>query len=90
MTAAFAAAKGGQRWLAQSLAKEFAPQGIHVSYIIVDGIVDMPRTRAWMPNRPDEEFVSPAAIADMAWYLAHQPPGAWTFELDARPAPEKW
>jgi len=89
-TAAFAAAKGGQRWLAQALAKEFAPQGVHVSYIIVDGIVDMPRTRTWLPNRPDEEFISPDAIAEMAWYLAHQPPGAWTFELDARPAPEKW
>ena len=89
-TAAFAAAKGGQRWLAQALAKEFAPQGIHVSYIIIDGLVDMPRTRAWMPNSPTEAFVSPAAVADMVWYLAHQPAGSWTFELDARPAPEKW
>ena len=89
-TAAFAAAKGGQRWLAQAIAKEFAPQGVHVSYIIIDGLVDMPRTRAWMPNSPTEAFVSPAAVADMAWYLAHQPAGSWTFELDARPAPEKW
>lgn len=89
-TAAFAAAKGGQRWLAQALAKEFAPQGVHVSYIVIDGLVDMPRTRAWMPDRGPEAFVSPDAVADMAWYLAHQPPGSWTFELDARPAPEKW
>ena len=89
-TAAFAAAKGGQRWLAQALAKEFAPKGVHVSYIIVDGIVDMPRTRVWMPNRADEEFIPPADIAEMGWYLAHQPRGAWTFELDARPYPERW
>ena len=89
-TSAFAAAKGGQRWLAQALAKEFAPQGVHVSYIIIDGLVDMPRTRAWMPNSGSEDFVSPDAVAEMAWYLAHQAPGAWTFELDARPAPEKW
>lgn len=89
-TAAFAAAKGGQRWLAQALAKEFAPQGVHVSYLIIDGLVDMPRTRAWMPDRDETEFIAPNAVADMAWYLAHQPPGAWTFELDARPAPEKW
>lgn len=89
-TAAFAASKGGQRWLAQSLAKEFAPQGIHVSYLIIDGLVDMPRTRAWMPHRSDEEFIAPDNVAEMAWYLAHQPAGAWTFELDARPAPEKW
>ena len=89
-TSVFAAAKGGQRWLAQALAKEFAPQGVHVSYIIVDGLVDMPRTRGWMPNRDTSEFVAPDAVADMAWYLAHQPAGAWTFELDARPAPENW
>ena len=89
-TSVFAAAKGGQRWLAQALAKEFAPQGVHVSYLIIDGLVDMPRTRAWMPNRDKTEFIAPNAVADMAWYLAHQPPGAWTFELDARPAPEKW
>ncbi|MDP6946168.1 MAG: SDR family NAD(P)-dependent oxidoreductase [Myxococcota bacterium] len=89
-TAAFAAAKGGQRWLAQALAKEFAPEGVHVSYIIIDGMADMPRTREWMPNSRTEEFVSPDAVADMAWVLAHQAPGCWTFELDARPAPEKW
>lgn len=89
-TAAFAAAKGGQRWLAQSLAKEFGPQGVHVSYIIIDGMVDLPRTRASMPDRPASDFVSPEAVADTAWFLAHQAPGAWTFELDARPAPEKW
>lgn len=89
-TAAFAAAKGGQRWLAQALAKEFAPKGVHVAYIVIDGMVDLPRTRAMMPDKPTEDFVSPAAVADMAWFLAHQAPGAWTFELDARPAPEKW
>ena len=76
--------------MAQSLAKEFAPQGIHVSYVIIDGLVDMPRIRAWVPNRSDEEFIAPDNVAEMAWYLAHQPAGAWTFELDARPAPEKW
>lgn len=89
-TAAFAAAKGGQRWLAQALAKEFAPKGVHVSYIIIDGMVDMPQARQWMPNRSTEEFVAPDAVADMAWFLAHQSPGSWTFEIDARPAPEAW
>jgi NAD(P)-dependent dehydrogenase (short-subunit alcohol dehydrogenase family) len=89
-TAAFAAAKGGQRWLAQALAKEFAPQGVHVAYIIIDGMVDMPRARAYMPNRPTADFVSPDAVADTAWFLAHQAPGGWTFEVDARPAPESW
>ena len=88
-TAAFAAAKGGQRWLAQALA-EICTQRCGMFLIIVDGIVDMPATRAWMPNRADEEFIPPADIAEMGWYLAHQPRGAWTFELDARPYPEKW
>jgi NAD(P)-dependent dehydrogenase (short-subunit alcohol dehydrogenase family) len=90
MTAAFAAAKGGQRWLAQALAKEFAPKGVHVSYIIIDGMVDIPKTRERMPGRSVGDFVSPEGVADMGWFLAHQPAGAWTFELDARPAPEKW
>lgn len=89
-TAAFAAGKGGQRWLAQGLAKEFAPQGVHVAYIVIDGIVDMPRTRQWMPDRQTKEFIAPDAVADMAWFVAHQSPGSWTFELDARPAPETW
>ena len=82
--------KGRQRWLAQALAKEFAPQGVHVSYIIIDGMVDLPQTRARMPGRPTAAFVSPEAVADSSWFLAHQAPGGWTFELDARPAPEKW
>ena len=90
MTAAFAAAKGGQRWLAQGLAKEFAPQGVHVAYIVIDGMVDMPRARAMMPERPAAAFLAPEAVAETAYFIAHQPPGAWTFELDARPAPEKW
>ena len=89
-TSVFAAGKGVQRWLAQALAKEFAPQGVHVSYIIVDGMVDMPRVRQWMPHLTTEQMVSPDGIADMAWFLAHQSPGSWTFELDAWPAPEKW
>ena len=90
MTAAFAAAKGGQRWLAQALAKEFAPKGVHVAYIIIDGMVDLPRLREAMPDRATEAFVAPRDVADMGWFLAHQRPGAWTFELDARPAPERW
>lgn len=89
-TAAFAAAKGGQRWLAQAIAKEFGPRGVHVGYIVIDGMVDLPRTRAMMPDRPASDFVSPDAVAKTAWFLAHQDPGAWTFELDARPAPEGW
>jgi NAD(P)-dependent dehydrogenase (short-subunit alcohol dehydrogenase family) len=89
-TAAFAAAKGGQRWLAQAIHKEFAPQGVHVGYIIIDGMVDLPRTRKMMPDRPDAAFLDPEGVAETAWFLAHQNPRSWTFEIDARPAPEKW
>lgn len=89
-TAAFAAAKGGQRWLAQSIAKEFAPKGVHVAYLIIDGMVDLESTRARMPDRADADFISPRDVADTAWHIAHQPVRAWTFELDLRPAPERW
>lgn len=89
-TSVFAAGKGGQRWLAQALAKEFAPQGVHVSYIVIDGMVDLPRTRAWMPERPEDDFLEPAAVAETAWHLAHQSPRAWSFEVDVRPFREGW
>ncbi len=90
MTSVFAAGKGGQRWLAQALAKEFVPQGVHVACIIVDGLVDSPQMCERMPAMVDAQFLAPEAVADAAWFLANQHPGGWTFELDAHPHPEKW
>jgi len=81
-TSAFAPAKFALRSLAESLARDFGPKGIHVFHVIIDGIVDQPRTRAWMPTKPDAEFLQPAAIADSYWMLSQQPAGAWTFEMN--------
>jgi NAD(P)-dependent dehydrogenase (short-subunit alcohol dehydrogenase family) len=89
-TAAFAPAKAAQRSLAESMAKSLGPSGIHVALIIVDGIVDLPRTRERMPDKPDEFFVDPAGVAQTAVDLCRQSPRAWSFEVEARPAIEAW
>lgn len=89
-TAAFAAAKAAQRSLAESLAKSLGPAGIHVSLIIIDGVVDEPTARRQFPDRPDSFFVDPEDVADIAIMLTRQKPSAWTFELEARPFGEKW
>ncbi len=88
--AAFAQAKAAQRSLAQSLARKVGPEGIHVALVIVDGVIDLERTRAMLPDRADEGFLKPDHIADAVWYLTRQPASAWTFELDLRPSVEKW
>ncbi|MEE8558003.1 MAG: SDR family NAD(P)-dependent oxidoreductase [Myxococcota bacterium] len=88
--AGFAPAKAGQRILAQSMARSLGPQGIHVAYVIVDGVIDMPRTRGFFADRPDDFFLRPDAIADTIYYVAHQDRSAWTHEVDVRPFGEKW
>ena len=88
--AAFASAKAAQRMLSQSLARKLGPEHIHVSYMIIDGVIDMPRTRQMLKDRPDDFFLNPSDIAEAAWFLTQQPPSAWTFELDLRPFGEKW
>jgi NADP-dependent 3-hydroxy acid dehydrogenase YdfG len=86
----FAQAKAAQRVLAESLARHLGPQGIHVSYVVVDGVIATPRARARLPDQPDAFFLDPAAIADAVYFLARQPRRAWTFELDLRPHAERW
>jgi len=89
-TAAFAPAKAAQRILAQSMARHLGPQGVHVSLIIVDGAVGGPVTRARQPDRPEDTYMDPAAIAGIALGLVRQDRSAWSFEVDARPFNEKW
>lgn len=89
-TAAFASAKAAQRSLAESLAKRLWPEGIHVSLIIVDGVVDLPRTRERLPDQPDDFFLQPDDVAATAWWLTRQPRSAWSFEVEARPFGERW
>ena len=88
--AAFASAKFAQRGLAQSLARHLGPEGVHVSLVVIDGVIDMPRTRKMMPDQPDDFFLQPDRIADAVHFLAVQDPSAWTFELDLRPFGERW
>jgi hypothetical protein len=72
------------------MARLLGPKGVHVAYVIIDGVIDMPTTRAFMANAPKESFLSPDAIAETYWALAQQDRSAWTFELDLRPFGEKW
>ncbi len=88
--AAFAPAKAAQRSLAQSLSRSLGSQGIHVALVIVDGVIDLPRTRARQPDKPDNEYLQPTAIAETFFHLSQQPPSAWTFEIDLRPNTERW
>lgn len=87
---AFGAAKFGVRGMAQSMARDLHPKGVHVGYVNVDGGIDMPELRKHMPNAKDEDLLKPSAIADAFWFLAHQDPSAWTHELDVRPFKENF
>ena len=88
--AAFAPAKAAQRSLAESMARALWPAGIHVSLIVLDGVVDLPDTRKRMPDKPDSFFVAPAELADVAFALTQQRRSAWSFEVEARPFGETW
>jgi len=96
---AFASAKFGLRALAQSAARELGPRNIHVAHLIIDAGVDT----AWVRERiresegdtalaglPPGRLMRPDAVADAYWQLYQQPADAWTFELEIRPAAEKW
>ena len=65
-------------------------QGIHVAHIIIDGIIEAPRTKGMMPDRDQSSFMSPDAIAETYWQLHKQDKSAWTQEMDLRPFVEKF
>jgi NAD(P)-dependent dehydrogenase (short-subunit alcohol dehydrogenase family) len=88
--AVFAPAKAAQRSLAESMARSLGPHGIHVALVVIDAVVDLPRTRQMMSDKPDEFFLQPGDMAATAVCLAKQPRSAWTFELEVRPFGEKW
>jgi NAD(P)-dependent dehydrogenase (short-subunit alcohol dehydrogenase family) len=87
---AFGPAKFAERGLAQSLARDLGPRGIHVAWINIDGGIDIPRVRQGNPHFKDEDLLKPDAIADTYWHLAHQDRSAWTMELELRPFKEKF
>jgi NAD(P)-dependent dehydrogenase (short-subunit alcohol dehydrogenase family) len=87
---AFGPAKFAMRGLAQSLARDLGPRGIHVAWINIDGGIDIPRVRQGNPHFKDEDLLKPNAIADTYWHVAHQDRSAWTMELELRPFKEKF
>lgn len=92
--AAFAGGKAALRALAQSMARELGPQGLHVAHVVVDGLIDTAFTREHFAQHvaaagPDG-ILNPDHIADAYWWLHRQSPDAWTFELDLRPSVERW
>lgn len=88
--AGFAPTKAAQRILAESLARDLGPKGIHVAYLIIDAVIDVPWQRELRPEAPDDFFISPASIAGEVHHLAHQPRDAWSFLAEVRPFHEPW
>jgi NAD(P)-dependent dehydrogenase (short-subunit alcohol dehydrogenase family) len=88
--ASLAVGKFGLRALAQSLAREVAPLGIHVAHIVIDGIINTDKVQAREMERETYTLLSPGAIAENYWQLYQQDFTAWTLELDLRPAMEKF
>ena len=92
--AAFAGGKAALRALAQSMARELGPRGLHVAHVVIDGLIDTTFAREHFPQRvadagPDG-VLNPEHIAETYWWLHRQPRDAWTFEIDLRPSVERW
>src|SRR5262245_13862255 len=88
--AGFAPTKAAQRILAESIARELGPKGVHVAYLVIDAVIDLAWTRRMFPNAADEFFIRPAAIADEIWHVWHQGRAAWSFNVEVRPFGESW
>jgi len=87
--------KAAQRILAEAMARELGPKGVHVAYVVIDAVIDLPWTRQMMRARlgedaADDFFIRPAAIADEIWHLVHQDRSAWSFNVEIRPYREPW
>ena len=91
---AFASAKAGLRALAQGMAREFSPQGIHVVHTVIDGVIDGERARTQFPEfvaqKGQDGLLQLDEIAKTYWAIHRQHPSAWTHELDLRPFKESW
>ena len=95
MFAGFAPSKAAQRILTEAMARELGPKGVHVAYVVIDAVIDLPWTRQMMTARmgkqpPDEFFIQPAAIAEEVWHIVQQDRCAWSFNVEIRPFGENW
>lgn len=88
--AGFAPSKAAQRILAESIARDLGPKGVHVAYLIIDAVIDVPWQRERLKDKPDDFYISPASIAGEVFHLAHQPRDAWSFLAEVRPFHEPW
>ena len=88
--AGFAPTKAAQRILAEAIARELGPKGVHVAYIIIDAVIDVPWTRERFTDKPDEFFIKPVVIAEEAWHLTQQDRSGWSFNVELRPYRETW
>jgi NAD(P)-dependent dehydrogenase (short-subunit alcohol dehydrogenase family) len=92
--ASFASAKGALRNLAQSIAREYGAQGIHVGHVVVDGGIEGDRLLSRVPQLKDQRgrdgLLNPDAIAEAYWNMHYQHRSAWTLELDVRPWSESF
>ena len=90
-TAVFAPTKAAQRILAQSLARELGPKGVHVAYVTIDAVIDTPWTRIpFHPDKPEDFFSHPDEIAEEVYHVAHQGRSVWSFDVELRPFAENW
>ena len=91
---AFASGKHGLRALAQSMARELGPKGIHVGHVVIDGAIDTEWIKKMFPDRyaqkENDGILDPSAIAEAYWNMHCQPRNAWSFEIDLRPWVEHW
>jgi len=88
--AGFAPTKAAQRILAEAIAREVGPRGVHVAYLVIDAVIDVPWTRERFKDAPDDFFIAPDDIAAEVFHLASQPKSAWTFLSEVRPYRETW
>src|SRR5215831_6678528 len=88
--AGFAPTKAAQRILAEAMARELGPRGVHVAYIVIDAVIDVPWARQRYKDKPDEFFIKPTAIAEEAWHLTQQARSGWSFNVELRPYCETW
>ena len=88
--AGFAPSKAAQRVLAEAIARDLGPKGVHVSYVAIDAVIDLPWTRKLYKGKPDEFFCKPMDIAAECYRMVQQPRSAWSFSSVIRPFGENW
>ncbi|WP_436902109.1 SDR family NAD(P)-dependent oxidoreductase [Halovenus halobia] len=86
----FSAAKFAVRGMAESMARELGPDGVHVAHVVIDGQISTPTLRGQQPDRDEDSLLDPDEIAESYWHLVEQDKTSWTLELDLRPYVEEF